>query len=205
MNSKTQSITSASVNPILIVISAPSGAGKTTLCSRLLQARPDARLSVSTTTRAPRGNEKDGIEYHFVDRAKFEDQIQKGRFAEWANVHGHYYGTSKETIESSFRDGKHVVLDIDVQGAASLRKAYGSRCMTIFVSPPDLQTLEARLRSRGTDSDEVVAKRMKNARHEMEAAPQFDHIIINDRLDRACNELLEFVNQRLSQPDGVTE
>lgn len=188
--------------PILIVISAPSGAGKTTLCSRLLASRSDIRLSVSTTTRAPRGQEQEGREYHFTDRTTFESMIQQGTFAEWARVHDYYYGTSKLTIDRAFQDGYHVLLDIDVQGAESLRKAYGPRCYTVFVSPPDLATLEARLRSRGTDSEEVIQKRMKNARREMEAAPLFDRIIINDDLNRACSELIQAVETRIPSKTG---
>jgi guanylate kinase len=185
--------------PILIVISAPSGAGKTTLCSRLLMARSDLKLSISTTTRAPRGQEQEGVDYHFVSPEKFQSLIQEDRFAEWAKVHDYFYGTSKTTIEDAFRDHKHVLLDIDVQGAASLKRLYQEQCFTVFVSPPSLEVLEKRLRSRGTDSDEVVAKRMRNARKEMLAAQSFDKLIINDDLNRAANELLEAVQHRLSK------
>ncbi len=191
--------------PILIVISAPSGAGKTTLCSRLLATRSDVRLSISTTTRAPRGKEKEGREYHFTDNPTFEAMIQQGAFAEWARVHGYYYGTSMQTIDRAFQDGYHVLLDIDVQGADSLRKAYGPRCYTVFVSPPDLAVLESRLRSRGTDSEEVIQKRMKNARREMEAAPLFDRIIINDDLNRACSELLQAIETRIPRKAGLQQ
>jgi len=185
--------------PILIVISAPSGAGKTTLCSRLLKARSDLQLSISTTTRAPRGKEQDGVDYHFVSQESFQALIAEDRFAEWAKVHDYFYGTSKTTIEKAFGDQKHVLLDIDVQGAASLKKLYQERCFTVFVSPPSLEVLEKRLRARGTDSDEVVAKRMRNAQKEMQAAQSFDKLIINDDLNRAANELLEAVQQRLSK------
>jgi guanylate kinase len=177
----------------LLVLSAPSGAGKTTLCQRLLRDFPRMRLSISTTTRAPRGQERHGREYFFASREEFEGQIAEGRFAEWARVHDNYYGTSRAVIEESFRDGRIVLLDIDVQGAASLRQAYPGDCFTIFVSPPDLATLEARLRARGTESEDKIRTRVRNAREEMRAAPLFDRIVVNDDLDRAYAELRAIV------------
>jgi guanylate kinase len=181
----------------LIVISAPSGAGKTTLCARLLQDFPELRLSISTTTRKPRGAERDGVEYHFVSRDAFEAQIRARRFAEWALVHGNYYGTSKDTIETAFAAGKSVLLDIDVQGSASLRQAYPGQCLSIFIAPPDLKALEARLRARGTDSDETIRKRLRNAEEEMKEASKFDHLLVNDDLERAYGELKRHVAARL--------
>ncbi len=173
----------------LIVLSAPSGAGKTTLCHRLLADFPELMLSISSTTRAPRGAERHGREYFFHSKEEFEAMIREGRFAEWALVHGNYYGTSKRVIEQANLDGKIVLLDIDVQGADSLRKSYGDQCYSIFISPPDLETLEKRLRSRGTDSEETIQRRLQNARDEMKASSQFDRIIINDDLERAYDEL----------------
>lgn len=185
----------------LIVLSAPSGAGKTTLCQRLLQDFPELVLSISSTTRAPRGQEQEGKEYFFLSRAQFEAGIQSGRFAEWALVHGHYYGTSKDTIERTFAQNRPVLLDIDVQGAASLRSAFPQECFTIFISPPSLEILEARLRARGTDSEETIQKRLRNARKEMEELPQFDAVVINDSLDRASTELKSLVARQL-RPEG---
>ena len=188
---------------ILVIISAPSGAGKTTLCQRLLASRPDLLLSISSTTRAPRGTEVDGREYHFLDRSTFERQIQEGVFAEWAKVHDQYYGTSRRTIEEAFSRGRHVLLDIDVQGAASLRDAYGpARTLTVFIAPPSIEVLERRLRARGTDREEVIQKRMHNARREMEAAPSFDCVIVNDDLDRAFAELSQVVASHLDAGGG---
>lgn len=169
--------------PILVVISAPSGAGKTTLCKRLLEDFRGLRLSISTTTRTPRGQEQHGKDYFFIDRPAFESEIQAGTFAEWALVHGNYYGTSRRTLESFFAAGLSVLLDIDVQGAASLKRAYGDRCATIFVAPPSLEVLEARLRSRGTDPEESIQRRMQNSRSEMARAEEFDHQLVNDDLD----------------------
>lgn len=181
----------------LIVISAPSGAGKTTLCQRLLQEFSELTLSISSTTRPPRGQERHGREYFFLSRDEFERQIQEGRFAEWALVHGNYYGTSKDTIEKAFQAGKSVLLDIDVQGAESLRKAFPKEAFTVFVSPPSLDELERRLRARGTDSEETIQKRIKNARAEMEHASKFDRVVLNDQLERACGELNSIVRQAL--------
>jgi guanylate kinase len=186
----------------LIVISAPSGAGKTTLCSRLLRDFPELVLSISSTTRAPRGQEKHGEAYYFLSRQEFESQIQAGRFAEWAQVHGNFYGTSKDVIDRAFANGKSVLLDIDVQGAASLAQSYPKETFRVFISPPSLQELEARLRSRGTDSEETIRKRVKNAEEEMKRLPEFDKVIINDHLDRAYDELREMVRERLGAGAG---
>lgn len=186
----------------LIAIAAPSGAGKTTLCQRLLKDFQRLVLSISTTTRAPRGQEKDGREYHFVSRGEFERQIQAGRFVEWAEVHGNYYGTSLDTLDRAFAAGKAVLLDIDVQGVASLRKIFGERAYTIFIAPPDLSTLEERLRSRGTDTAEAIARRMSNARLELEQARQFDKTLVNDDLESAYGELKSLVAERLGTDNG---
>jgi guanylate kinase len=169
----------------LIVISAPSGAGKTTLCRKLLKDFKNLVLSISFTTRAPRGQEKHGTDYFFVSPEEFKKQIEANRLAEWAQVHGNYYGTSKDFIEASFGQGKSVLLDIDVQGAESLSKAYPKETVKVFISPPSLDELENRLRARGTDSEETIQKRLKNAREEIEKSKHFHHIILNDSLDHA--------------------
>jgi guanylate kinase len=184
--------------PRLIVLSAPSGAGKTTLCSRLLVDFPSLKLSISTTTRAPRGNEQNGIHYHFVDTATFEREIRDGFFAEWANVHGNYYGTSKKTLEEFFRAGFSVLLDIDVQGAASLKKSYGPRCTTLFIAPPNLAVLESRLRARGTDSEESIQRRMQNASREMARSSEFDQHLVNDDLDTTYSKLKRLIDEILT-------
>ena len=183
----------------LIVISAPSGAGKTTLCQRLLEDFAQLELSISSTTRLPRGAEQDGREYHFLKKDQFETDIATDRFAEWALVHGNYYGTSKDAVERAFAAGKSLLLDIDVQGAASLRKSYPKESYLVFVEPPSLQELEFRLRARGTDSDETIQRRLKNARDEMEHKGEFDAIVVNDALERAYTELKALVAKALAQ------
>jgi guanylate kinase len=191
-------------SPQLIVISAPSGAGKTTLCQRLLRDFPEQLvLSVSSTTRAPRGQEQHGREYYFLSRADFERQIQAGRFAEWALVHGNYYGTSKQVIEDAFKAGKSVLLDIDVQGSESLRKTYPKICYTVFIAPPSLQTLEQRLKARKTDSEETIAKRVRNAAEEMKRMTEFHQVVINDQLEPAYAELHALVGSRLQMGGGA--
>ncbi len=181
----------------LFVLSAPSGAGKTTLCKRLLNDFPSMRLSISSTTRKPRGAEKEGVDYFFLSQEDFKKKIEANRFAEWAHVHGNYYGTSKEVIERAFASGFSVLLDIDVQGAEQFRLAYPRECYRIFISPPSLAELEARLRKRGTDSEEVIQKRLKNAEAEILEGQKFDVMIINDSLERAYSELKTVVEKRL--------
>ena len=177
------------------MISAPSGAGKTTICARLLRDYPQIRLSISSTTRAPRGTEQNGKEYFFLSIPEFEKQIQRDRFAEWAKVHGNYYGTSRDVVEEAFQKSHPLLLDIDVQGSASLRKAYPDETALIFIAPPSLEALEQRLRSRGTDSEETIARRMSGARAEMARQNEFDKIIVNDDLDRAYNELKRWLKE----------
>ncbi len=174
----------------LIIVSAPSGAGKTTLCKKLLEELKERLVnSVSCTTRKPRPGEKPGVHYHYLSEAEFKSKITAGDFAEWAVVHGNHYGTSKSVIEATFAQGKSVLLEIDVQGADSLRKAYRDRCFAVFISPPSLEELKKRLEKRRTDSPETIEKRMKNARDEMTRAGDFDKVIVNDVFDRAYAEL----------------
>ena len=183
--------------PCLVIVSAPSGAGKTTLCARLLEDFPSIKLSISSTTRPPRGQEVHKKHYFFLTRPEFEAKIAAGGFAEWALVHNHYYGTSKETIETCFANNQNVLLDIDVQGSASLRASYPTRNLSLFISPPDLPTLEARLRGRGTDSEETILRRMKNAATEMNQAHLFDQLIVTDVFDVAYQKLFSAVSKHI--------
>ncbi|MBI3534098.1 MAG: guanylate kinase [Deltaproteobacteria bacterium] len=181
----------------LFVISAPSGAGKTTLCLKLIKDIPHIILSISSTTRPPRRGEKDGVDYFFISHDEFQNKIKTHQFAEWAIVHSNYYGTSKKFIEDTLKNGNAILLDIDIQGAASLRKVYPELSYTIFIAPPNLQALEKRLRSRGTDSETIIQKRLKNATKELQEAKQFDKIILNDNLERAYLELKNLIKEKL--------
>lgn len=183
----------------LIVLSAPSGAGKTTLSRRLIESfRGRLSLSISTTSRAPRGQETEGNEYFFVDANQFEEQIKKNAFAEWAQVHGNYYGTSKATLENFWGKGHHVLLDIDVQGASQLREVYPDRTLLIFIAPPSLEELERRLRFRNTDSEETIARRMKHAKIEMEKQADFDHVIVNEELEKSTLQLKNLIEAQMN-------
>lgn len=185
-----------------MILAAPSGTGKTTLCSRLLSDIPELSLSISTTSRAPRGLEKHGSEYFFVSQAEFEASIKNHQFAEWAKVHGNFYGTAKSTIDQVFKKGQAVLLDIDVQGAESLKKSYPHDTFTIFIHPPSLEALEARLRGRGTDSEATIQKRLKNARDEIAEASKFDLEIVNDDLEQCYEELKAAVTAALFWPEA---
>ena len=180
--------------PFLLILSAPSGGGKTTLCSRLLEDFPrELSLSISSTTRPPRQGEKNGREYFFLSHEEFEQKIHQGDFAEWAQVHQHYYGTSKSTLQHNLEQNISVVLDIDVQGAASLRKTFPQKTYSVFISPPSDEVLEERLRNRGTDAPEVIESRIIEAKKEMKRAKEFDQVIINDDLNQAYQELKKSV------------
>lgn len=176
----------------IFIVSAPSGAGKSTLCQALLTVYPDITYSISHTTRAPRGEEKDGVDYHFITREAFRERIEKGLMAEWAEVHGNYYGTALETLEASVAKGIDVLLDIDVQGARQMCAAL-PECVTIFIMPPSVAELRARLEQRGTDTPATIEKRMKNAEGEMAQRDFYRHVIINDDLDAAVAALVAVV------------
>ena len=175
----------------LIVLSAPSGAGKSTLAGILLKKYSQKfKVSISYTTRAPRGKERNGVDYHFVTEDEFKKLISENAFLEYAHVFGKsWYGTSKKTVENLLKDGFHVVFDIDVQGAHSLKKVFGNRCVTIFIHPPSLAELEKRLKNRKTDSKESIEARLKTAKEEISKAPDFDHQIVNRDLDFSIAEI----------------
>jgi guanylate kinase len=173
---------------LLLILSSPSGAGKTTLKDRILARHPELRFSVSHTTRKPRSNEVDGREYHFVDRTTFGDMQKAGAFAEWAEVHGNFYGTSLREIELARSTHRGVVFDIDHQGARQI-KATLADAVGVFVLPPSMQELSRRLRSRASDDEDVVRKRLANARGEIAHYAFFDYIVVNDRLDNAVMTL----------------
>jgi len=184
-------MTSSGVNKrgFLFIISAPSGAGKSTLCRAVLDRFTDLVYSVSYTTRSPRSGEQKGVDYHFIVKDEFEKGIASGRWAEWAEVHDHYYGTSADFLDGELSIGRDILLDIDIQGTRQILQRYPA-CVTIFIMPPSLETLKSRLQSRGTDSPEVIAVRLKNAREEMAQKDFYRHIITNDRLTDAVAELI---------------
>ena len=179
------------------VVAAPSGAGKSSLVKALMELDAAVRPSISHTTRPPRGQEIDGREYHFVSDAQFDALIQNQAFLEWATVHGHRYGTSRESIEQRIAQGADVVLEIDYQGALQIKKIFANAVL-IFIVPPSWEELRSRLKNRGEDSPEVIETRLKNAAHEMSQAPKFDFVIINELFERALFDLKAIVHsQRL--------
>ena len=174
---------------LLFVVTAPSGAGKTSLINAVLAEDARLRLSVSYTTRPPRPMEQNGREYHFVDDATFMAMLERGEFLESAEVHGHRYGTSQKAIDGTLDGGRDLVLEIDWQGALQVRRLH-PECVRVFVLPPSLNELEKRLRARGQDSDEVIARRMAAAKDEIAHAPESDYVIINKDFENAKRDLL---------------
>ncbi|KAF0189195.1 MAG: guanylate [Desulfobulbaceae bacterium] len=175
----------------LFIFSAPSGAGKTTLLKKVMADVPGLAFSVSHTTRSPRSGEKDGVDYYFVSRGEFETMREQSAFLEWAEVHGNFYGTSGPAVFAQVSSGIDVVLDIDIQGAAILRTSAKIpatiSAASLFITPPSLQELERRLRGRGTDSEETILLRMRNARREMQEALAYDYLVVNDTLEQAID------------------
>ncbi|MCD6582502.1 MAG: guanylate kinase [Desulfuromusa sp.] len=177
---------------ILFVLSAPSGAGKTSLCRELIDSLSDLRQSISFTTRQKREGEQDSIDYHFIDHEAFQKMIKKQQLAEWAEVHGQLYGTSLQTLNAAAGEGIDLLLDIDCQGAAQIKKNY-QRGVFIFILPPDFAELEKRLRDRGTDTEEVIRRRLKNSEQEISQAIWYDYLIINDDFQSARDKLIAIV------------
>jgi guanylate kinase len=176
----------------LFILSAPSGAGKTTLCRAARDRFADIRYSISHTTRRPRPGESDGVDYVFISESEFKDGIARGRWAEWAQVHGNYYGTSAEFLNRELAVGRDILLDIDVQGTCQIVQRY-PQSITIFIMPPSLDVLRQRLEARGTDSPETIAVRLENAAKEIAQKNAYRHVIINDRLSQAIDELIALI------------
>ena len=176
----------------LYIVTAPSGAGKTTLVRLLLGSDSGMGVSISTTTRAPRTGETDGREYNFVDVQDFLGRVSRGEFLEWAEVHGNYYGTSKHWIEAEMTAGRDVVLEIDWQGARQVRRAFPA-AISVFILPPSLEALNERLSGRGSDSAETIARRIAAALEEMRHVDEFDYVMINDDLQQAHDNLLSVI------------
>jgi guanylate kinase len=177
---------------IVFILSAPSGAGKTTLYHELRKIHPEIKLSVSCTTRVRREGERDGWDYHFISARQFDTMRARGEFAEWANVHGNLYGTPRKVLDQSIRTGRDILLDIDVQGARKIKSAYPD-AVSIFVLPPSLAELKRRLSARGTDDPEVIRRRLANAQGEMGQIIHYDYFIVNRRVEEAIKRLCAVV------------
>ncbi len=177
-----------------IIVCAPSGSGKTTIVKHLIQGISNLRFSVSATTRSKRENETHGLDYFFISKEKFNEYIQANAFIEWEEVYaGTYYGTLKSEIDKIWKEGCHVIFDVDVVGGLNLSKYFGKDALSIFIQAPSLTVLEARLRKRGTESEEKIMARVSKAEMEMSYAGSFSHVIINDELSKACEEALTLV------------
>jgi guanylate kinase len=187
----------------LVIISAPSGAGKTTIVNHLLGQGLNLEFSISATTRQPRGSEKNGREYYFISADEFRSRISRNEFVEWEEVYkDQFYGTLKSEIDRIWSHNNHVLFDVDPKGGIHLKEIFGTKSISIFIMPPSIEELEKRLAGRGTDNREKVKIRIAKAAEEMKLANHFDHIIINDILDRAANEAFTIVKSFLSKSTG---
>jgi guanylate kinase len=191
---------------LLLVLSAPSGAGKTTLAHRFRADHPDAVFSISATTRLPRGAERDGVDYHFVTPGRFEDLVRDGAFAEWAEVHGQRYGTLRATVEDALQARRIALFDIDVEGGSQIKAAWPRETATVFVLPPGPTELERRLRGRSTDADEVILRRLAAARAEVgRGLAAYDYVVVNDLLEHAEAKLHAIVRHERALRAGRTD
>lgn len=185
----------------IIVVSAPSGTGKSTIINTILDRNEiDMKFSVSATNRAPRAGEIDGVSYNFLSTEQFLTLINKGGFVEWEEVYpGRYYGTLKSEIEKIIREGHNVILDIDVKGAMNVKELYGDKAITLFIQPPSIDTLRQRLESRGTETAESLAQRLQKAEFELSYAEKFDVVIVNDDLSRAVEDTETHINSFINK------
>lgn len=183
-----------------IIVSAPSGAGKTTIVRHLMERGLGLAFSVSATTRPMRGSERDGHDYWFLSEAEFKRRIAAGDFLEWEEVYpGRYYGTLRDEVRRIQAAGGHPVFDVDVEGGLNLKKEFGSAALALFIAPPSIEALEQRLRARGTESEESLSKRVGKAAHELAYAPRFDRTVVNDDLIGACAEAEALVREFLAR------
>ncbi|WP_171012896.1 guanylate kinase [Arcobacter arenosus] len=178
----------------ILILSGPSGCGKSTLLKNVYKEIDEYYFSISTTTREPRVGEKHGVDYLFTTREEFQEDIKTGNFLEWAEVHGNYYGTSLKPIKKALNEGKIVIFDIDVQGHDIVRKKMDKVVTSVFITTPSLKDLEDRLTNRGTDSQEVIDRRIQNAKSEIRFFQKYDYFIINDNLEKASKELISIAN-----------
>ncbi len=173
----------------LFIISGPSGTGKTTIKEGILSIRPSLLYSISYTTRLPRGSEKEGKDYFFIERDKFIKMIENQELAEWALVYGNYYGTSRRFLDEALKDSKDVILDLDPKGAVSIKELYGSKAVLIFIIPPSIDILKNRLTTRGDTSFSEMEKRLRSAIKEIKEARTYEYIVVNDNIEQAINEV----------------
>ncbi|MDQ7052572.1 MAG: guanylate kinase [candidate division KSB1 bacterium] len=179
---------------LLVVISAPSGGGKTTVIHEILKTNDDLfQYSISATTRKPRGREQDGVDYYFISEEEFKRRIEASEFIEWARVHGHYYGTPKKPIDDAISSGKIIFLDIDVQGGLEVKKKYGDDALLIFIMPPSIEELEKRLRGRKTESDEEIARRLAAVPVEIEKSKYYDAVVVNNDLSETVRKVKDMI------------
>ena len=184
----------------LIIFSAPSGSGKSTIINYLLTQNLNLAFSISATSRPPRGTEQNGVEYFFLSPEEFKQRIANDEFLEYEEVYeNRFYGTLKAQVEKQLAAGQNVVFDVDVVGGCNIKKFYGGRALSIFVQPPSVEELRRRLNGRGTDAPEVIEQRLAKANYELTFAPQFDHIVVNDNLEKAEQEVYKLVSDFLNQ------
>lgn len=184
----------------VIIFSAPSGSGKTTIVHELLKRYPQFEFSISATSRAPRGAERDGVDYYFLTEEEFLRRIEADAFVEWEAVYaGTHYGTLRSEVDRIWSKGNVIIFDVDVVGGVNLKRIFGNKACSVFIMPPSIEELERRLIGRGTDAPEVIAKRVAKAGQEIERAPEFDHVVVNDDLQRAIADTCAIIDNFIAQ------